>query len=239
MKSFLAILLVLSFVLVLTGCGGTNTVESNLPAETGSNSLLVNAEVEGTDAGSGLFTTQLKVTLLDSLNTPVTNATVSITRSTLGATSLTWDTLTAGDYTASVSGYYFGAYTLNIQRGTDYVSNGRVYSPDIHCITYPTVNTTISLNIPITTLWTKTTTAEIAEVETRDYGPALSTAVGDTDDGSFVIPGSSTVRDNQRVRVTRSNDVTLTGGLPGSSFKVSIRNSVSPVVQDSFAVNQE
>jgi len=231
MRSILAVLFIFSLAMFLFGCSGSNTVDSILPSETGSNSLLVNAEVEGTDAGSGLFTTQFKVTLLDALNAPVTNATVSITHSTLGATSLIWDTLTASDYTASVNGYYPGTYTLNIQRGTDYLYNGRVSGPDIHNITYPALNDTIPLNTVITALWTRTTTSELVEVETRDYGPVLSTAVGDTDDGSFLIPGSSTVRDDQRVRITRSNDVTLTRGLTGSSFQAGIRNTISPLVQ--------
>ncbi len=238
MRSFLAILLVLSFATVLTGCGGSNTVDSNLPVETGSNSLVVIAEVEGTDAGPGLFTTQFKVTLLDSLNAPVTDATVSITRSTLGATSLTWDTLTASDYTASVSGYYPGNYTLNIQRGTDYLANGRVYAPDIHIITYPRTSIIIPINTSMTVEWTRNSEANFVKVETRDYGPVLSTALGDTDDGSIVIPGSSKIRNNQRVQVTRSNDVTLTKGLAGSSFIVSIRNSVFPVIQDSISISQ-
>ncbi len=231
MRSILAVLFISSLAMFLFGCGGSNTVDSVLPVETGSNSLQISAEVNGSDAGSGLFTTEFKVTLLDSLNAPVTNATVSITHSTLGITSLIWDTGTASDYTASVSAYYPGTYTLNIQRGTDYLSNARVNAPDIHNITYPALNDTIPLNTPITALWSRITTAELVEVETRDYGPVLSSAVGDTDDGSFIIPGSSTVRDDQRVRIKRINDITLTRGLPGSSFHARIRNSVEPLVQ--------
>ena len=162
MRLNFAILMIVSLALLLSGCGGdSNTVNSILPTETGSNSLQVDAEVNGSDAGSGLFTTQFKVTLLDALNAPVTNATVSITHSTLGAMSLIWDTLTASDYKASVSGYYPGTYTLNVQRGADYLTNGRVSGPDIHSVTYPTLNDTIPLNAPITVLWTRTTVSEL------------------------------------------------------------------------------
>ncbi len=230
MRLKLTILLVLSLVLLILGCSSSNTVNSIMPTETGSATLLVNADVEGIYAGAGLFTTSFTVTLLDTANAPVINAAVSITHSMIGATNLTWDTLTS-TYTASSSGFEPGLYTLNIVRGTDYLYNGRVYGPDIHTITFPTLSDTIPLNTPITALWTRTTTAELVEVETRTYGPALSTSVGDTDDGSFMIPGSSAPHDDQFVWITRSNDVVLTRGLSGSTFRAAIRNSISPLIQ--------
>lgn len=228
MKLFWVNLMVLSLAVFMVGCGSDSSTDPFVPVETGSSSLLIDASVEGKDAGGGQFTTQFIVDISDSLSAPVIDAVVSISHSVLGTTNLVWDTLTASTYSAAVSVYQPGTYTLNISRGTDFLNNGRVVAPDIHVITYPTVNDTIPLNTAFTTLWTRTTIAELVEVSTRDYGPVLSTDVGDTDDGSFLIPGSNTVRDDQRVRITRSNTVTLTRGWTGSTFSAEIRNTIEP-----------
>ena len=228
MKLFWVNLMLLSLAVFMVGCGSDSGTGPFVPVETGSSSLLVDASVEGKDAGAGQFTTLFTVDISDSLGAPVIDAVVTISHSVLGTTNLAWDTLTASTYSAAVSGYQPGTYTLNVTRGTDFLFNGRVVAPDIHVITYPTVNDTIPLNTEFTTLWTRTTIADLVEVSTRDYGPILSTDVSDTDDGSFLIPGSNTVRDNQRVRITRSNTVTLTRGWTGSTFSAEIRNTIEP-----------
>lgn len=228
MKLFWINLLLLSLAVFMVGCGSDSSTDPFVPVETGSSSLLVDAGVDGSDLAAGVFFTFYYVFLTDSLNAPVTDAAVSMSHSVLGTINLDWDTLTASTYIAGVFGYEPGTYTLNILRGTDFLNNGRVVAPDIHVITYPTVNDTIPLNTAFTTLWTRTTIADLVEVSTRDYGPVLSTDVSDTDDGSFLIPGSNTVRDDQRVRITRSNTVNLTRGWTGSTFSAKIRNSIEP-----------
>jgi hypothetical protein len=214
MRPILVANLTVLIALLAAGCGSDSNPANTLNSviETGSASLLVNAEIKGTDAGSGLFVTEFNAAILDSLGAPVTSATVTISHAGMTTANLTWDTLTASTYTASASGYLPGIYTLNVTRGTDFIANATVSGP---AITYPTLTDTIPLNTAITTLWTRTAAAQEVEVETRDYGPVLSSSVGDTDDGSFLIPGSQTIRDDQRVRITRSNSVVLTRGLAG------------------------
>ncbi len=228
MKLLTASIIILGATLFLGACsGGSNSINS---PQIGSSSLLVNAEVIGLDAGSGTFTTSLKVTIADVNDLPINDATVTITHAVHGVTQLLRDTLTAGSYTASVDTYEAGVYTLNISRGSDYLSNVTVTGPDIHQITFPTLTDTIPLNSGFTATWTRAVASDEVEVETRDYGPALSSTIGDGDDGTYAIPASSTIRDDQRVRITRINSVTPVGALSGSTFKASIRNTVEPLV---------
>ena len=71
--------------------------------------------------------------------------------------------------------------------------------------------------------------AEAIEVETRDFGPSLSSGIG-ADSGSYLIPASFNNRDDQRIRVWRSNATPLTTGLAGSAIEARIRNAVEPIV---------
>lgn len=222
-------LLLIGCVAIMLGCGSDPTAPT---PESGSTTLLVNADVEGEDAGGGTFTTKFEVTLADNGGAPVNDAVVTIKHAALGTTTLAWDTLQPGVYTASASGYQPGTYTLDVSRGTDFLFNGRVNGPDIHTITYPTLTDTIPRNTPIVVLWDRVFAAGQVEIETRDYGPVLSSDVGDTDDGSYDLPGSNTRRDDQFIRLTRSNTTVLTTGRAGSDFEASIRNSISPLVVD-------
>jgi len=230
MKFLTRSFLILATAMLLSACGSDNGTGSAIVPESGSSSLMVNAEVNGSDAGSGLYTTDFEVTIADSLGAAVNNATVTISHSTLGVISIAWDTLQPGVYSASRNSYTSGTYTLNVTRGTESLRNGRVVAPDLHSITFPTLSDTIAVNMPITTLWTRLAPAQIVEVETRDLLPMLASSIGDSDDGSFVIPASTTLRDDQRIRIKRSNMTTLTTGRTGSTFKASIRNAVEPLV---------
>lgn len=218
-------------LLALSACSDDPTAPIGLPDQSGSGSMNVSAEVSGSDAGAGLFQTDYTITISDSLGAPINTAVVTISHAVHGVDTIPWSGVTPGEYTASVNSYEPGTYTLNITSGAEFLFNARVVGPDVHEITYPALTDTIPLNTEITTLWTRTAAAQLVEVETRDYGPALSSSVGDTDDGSFRIPGSSTVRDDQRVRITRSNTTILTGARSGSTLTAEIRNSVEPLVQ--------
>ena len=231
MKILFKFALVSGMAMLLSACGGdSKSTGPCITAETGSSNLLVDADISGSDIGSGLFKTDFLVTVMDGSSAAINTATVTITHNVLGATNLVWDTLIPGTYKATVTGYVSGGYTLDVTSGNDFISNGRVIAPDRHSITFPTVTDTIPLNTIFTTLWSRTTVAEVVEIETRDFGPALASSVGDTDDGSYDIPASQTARDDQRIRITRSNSATLTKGLSGSIFKAGIRNAVEPLV---------
>ena len=111
-----------------------------------------------------------------------------------------------------------------------FLVDGRVIATGLHVITFATLTDSIAINLALTTLWTRQVPAQIVEVETRDLQPTLASSVGDSDDGSFIIPASSTPRNDQRIRIKRSNVTTLTKGMVGSTFKAEIRNAVEPLV---------
>ena len=64
-----------------------------------------------------------------------------------------------------------------------------------------------------------------AEVETRDFGPALG-----PDTCVYVIPVVSNVANSsQRIRVCRYNEVSIRGGLFGSRMRVEVRQTIEPI----------
>ena len=64
-----------------------------------------------------------------------------------------------------------------------------------------------------------------AEVETRDFGPALV-----PDSGEYIISVASNVANaSQRVRVYRFNEVSIAGGLIGSRMKIEVRQTLEPI----------
>ena len=86
-------------------CGDSPTNPLAL-TETGSVSLLVDADINGSeDIGSGTFTTSYVVTIQDSLAQPVSDAAVVFVHVTLGTVAVPWDSITPGMYTASTAGY--------------------------------------------------------------------------------------------------------------------------------------
>lgn len=224
MKSGSLILLLIGGLLI-GSCSkkSTNPVPTNSPG-TGSSSLFVQAEVNGADE-AGVFNTDFFVLVRDSLNVPVNNAQVTFSHSQLGTLNIPQDIANPGEYTTTISGYSFGYYTLNVVRGSDNISNARIFAPDIHQILDPTTADTVRQDSSFTTSWRRTYVSSLTEVETRDFGPTNT-----VDDGNFVIPPSFQPRTDQRVRIKRQNSVNLAGGIPGSSLEGSIRNTVEPFV---------
>ncbi len=216
--------------LVVWSCSSDNPAGPTTLPEAGSNSLLVQGEINGTeDIGSGPFSTSFLVTVQDSLGQPVNDAPVNMVHDQLGAIALPWNTLVPGEYSASASDYTEGLYMLSVRRGTDSLINGYVTAPDIHVILFPTTADTLQQDQPFTVTWSRQAPAASFEIETRDFGPALSTGSG-ADTGSYVIPASFNIRDDQRVRVWRSNTTVLNTGLAGSTLQAEIRNAVEPIV---------
>lgn len=217
--------------LLLSGCGGDDSSTGSIPIfETGSKSLFVNAEIDGLDQGGGVFLTDYKVEVFDSLGVPVNDAIITIIHSQLGTITLVQDLANPGTYEITQSGYSHGIYALNVSRGTDFISNAFVFAPDIHTILYPTTSDTLRQDSAFAVLWSRQYKANLVELETRDFGPILATDIGYPDIGSYVIPASFNPRIDQRVRIERTISVVLTTGLAGSKFEAVIRNTVEPIV---------
>jgi hypothetical protein len=214
--------------LMVGGCGSKSTSVVSPPPEnpgTGSGTLLVNAAVNGAEGAPSTYTTDFVVTVRDTLNLPVNNATVSVLLPSGTTQNVPRDTLTGGRYAMTMNGYLAGRYGLTVVRGTENIQGAVETGPELHTITAPTPSDTLATNQPFNVIWSRIVRTDTAEVETRDYGPVQT-----ADDGSHTVTPPQNVRTDQRIRVKRINEVLLAGGLAGSVFSASLRRQVEPLI---------
>ena len=192
---------------------------------TGSSTMLVRGEIEGQDVAGG-FVTDFDVSLRDVAGNPISGATVRVQNNTLGTVNLLELSAASGDYEASVNSFAPGDYRLTVIRGTDNVQGVVVGGISAHRIASPAVNATVTANQPMTITWTRPSEAIAADLETLDFS-----ADGIPDAATYTVPaGNNPARPDQRIRVWRYNQVDIAGGLFGSRLKVSIRNTIEPIV---------
>lgn len=214
----------------LVGCGSDDpTTPTNPfinPEGTGSGTLQVIADLEGSDAGGGIFVTNYTVRVTDSSSSPVSGATVAIAGPS-GSISLAEDLSELGTYRFSTGSYSPGTYVLSVTSGNDFINNVRVVAPDVHTITTPTANETVSADQILMIGWTRASAADELRIESRDYESPSS----ELDDGVSAVPAiGNPPRLDQRIRIYRTNTRTIAGGLPTSRFEAEIRNSVEPII---------
>lgn len=211
--------------LIVAGCSGDDSSSNPVPVDpagSGSQTLLVVAEVSGSDGGGGLFSTNFTATVTDVGALPVTGAAVVI-QGPFGLVTLVEQG--AGVYAAVRNDYTPGTYVLSVVRSTDQVTGVRVIAPDIHSITSPTTTAAVTANQPFDVVWTRTVAAQECWMETRDWQ-----SLPQMDTGLITVPGSDNPPNNdQRIRLFRKNTQAPAGGLQGSEFNGRIRNSVEPI----------
>ena len=210
----------------LGACGDSTApaVNRNEPG-TGTHTLRVEGEIEGQDVAGG-FTTQMVVKVRDAAGNAVSGATVAVRNSTLGTLNLLELSAGSGEYEASVNTFASGDYRLDVVRGTDKVEDVVIGGMAAHAITSPTLSAPVAADQPLTVTWSRPSEAAGADLETRDFS-----ADGIPDAGSYTVPAADNpARTDQRIRVWRYNEVALAGGLLGSKLKLSIRNTLEPVV---------
>lgn len=209
-------------------CGDASTgpATSRNNAGTGTSTLQVQADIEAQDQTGGTFSTLFAVSVRDGLDNPISGATVSITNATLGTVALTEAVAGTGIYAAARPSFPAGDFRLEVVRGADNVRTVVVGGPGLHTITAPAANATVAANQPMTVRWSVPKRAKSAELETRDFGPVVL-----PDTGAYTIPGiDNPARTDQRIRVYRYNEVDIAGGLSGSRMRVTVRNTVEPIV---------
>lgn len=192
---------------------------------TGTRSMLVMADIEGRDVSGG-FVSDFEVRLRDSQGRPISGATVTIKNGDLGTVNLLEVDAGSGGYVATVNRFGGGDYRLEAVQGEHEVRGVVVGGIAGHTITSPAANATVLAGQPLEITWTRSPEAAGADVETRDYE-----VEGVPDTGRFTVPADQNPgRTDQRIRVWRYNKVDIAGGLFGSQLKLSIRNTVEPVV---------
>lgn len=208
-------------------CGGGDAtgpaVSRNNPG-TGTGTLRVIADIDAASVPGGM-TTDFTVSLRDGLGNKVSGATVTVTNPSLGTVTLTETGAGSGDYFNTKLSFPPGDFAVAVTRGTDNVRGVVLGGPDVHVISAPTAGSVAAAGQPMTVRWSVPSRAKSAILETRDFGPL---ALPDT--GVYVIAGANNpVNSNQRVRVSRYNEVDVAGGLPGSRLRVTVQNSVEPI----------
>jgi hypothetical protein len=201
-----------------TACGGgSKTAVDRNSAGSGSSTLLVTGTVTVTvsdTAPSTIYSVNVK----DGLNANVTGATV-----TVGGVSLT--DAGSGNYAATNTSYPAGDLSLSVVKGTDQVQGVVVGYPGAHAISSPAGGSTATANQVLTVTWTTPAVSKAARITLASGGFSAQAP----DDGSYDIPAASnTARASQRVTISRSNEVEIAGGLPGSSLKVTVSNQTDP-----------
>jgi len=164
----------------------------------------------------------VRVSLNDQL---VTSGSVTVTSAT-GKVSLTY-----GDdhrWEATARGYD-EVYVLDVVLGSDRAEAVRVDGPDVHVFTEPAENASIDATIPLVVGWKATERAELATLQIES-GPVIPIA----DDGVVTLPAGALGTDRVQARhhtlhLARGNAVTPNGTAPGSSWSVSIENTLDVV----------
>ncbi len=218
--------LFLSLAALTLACNdSTGPAASRNQVGTGSLTLLVDGDIEGQDVPGG-FVTQFLVHVANATGTPVSGATVRVQNTALGTVNLLELSAGSGDYEASVNTFGSGDYGLTVTRGTDNLQGVVVGGMSAHGIARPRADTTLTAGQPFTITWTRPSEAAGADMETRDF-----TASGIPDVGTYTVLGvNNPARPDQRVRVWRYNQVNPAGALAGSRLRLSIRNTVEPII---------
>ena len=211
---------------LLLACGDAAgpAVDRNDPG-TGTGTLSVIADVEGRQLVGGMETV-MDVELRDAQGAPVSGATVTIDNNTVGTTTLFETGPGTGDYTATINGFAAGDYRLDVVSNTDRVENVVVGGIGVHTIDSPLLADTVTADSSLMVTWSRPAEGFRADVESRDYE-----AKDILDSGSHVIPATDVrARSDERIRVTRYNEVAIAGGLAGSRLRLRVRRETEPIL---------
>ncbi|MDH5804420.1 MAG: hypothetical protein OEZ54_04480 [Gemmatimonadota bacterium] len=212
-------------VVLLTACGGTGPAVDRNSGGTGSLTLLVDARIDASDVGTG-FVTDFRVDLQDTLGNAVSGATVTVKTASAGTLTLVEAGAGSGRYETAGTMTPEGDFELDVVSGTDEVRGVILGGPGIHTITAPVTADTLVEASGFLVTWDFPSQAKFAVVEARGYS---SNDI--VDDGEYMVPANSfDVRNDQRIRVFRFNEVEIAGGLPGSRLRVEVRKTVEPIL---------
>jgi hypothetical protein len=216
-------------VAVGTACGGSNP-------GSGSGTLYVKAQLEadGTPDGNWIAV-QVRQGHPDA---PIVNdAVVTLRGDQSGEMTLPWQGVTFGGWAAGWYGTnnltWDTGFALRVQRQSDNLE-AYLQVPGLTVVTQPVYNTTFSVadGRPLLVKWedAKGRRAEIVTVRLDRSGFRRELPMGE-DPLQLSIELSNVVSGDERVTVTRMNDVNLAGGTPGSVFSATTHHDVPFVVQ--------
>lgn len=198
---------------------------------TGTGTLKVTATALATprfpNAGDGdAFDTAFRVKL-ERGTTRVTEGTVTV-GSIAGTFLLTLDTREGGLWLGAQPGYH-EIYTLDVASGADAIVDLRIDGPDLHTFSAPLPAATVDATVPLAVTWARVDTAPMA---------ALATTLADDDvpdTGAFTLEAGALASAADRpvdeeLRLDRTSAVVPAGAVTGSSWSMTVRNTVKIVV---------
>lgn len=226
--------LISASLLFFSSCGQKESIPAVSSPGIGSKTLMVRARVtannifkDGSSDPENYITT-FHVDI-EKAGEPITDAIVKFSNSTETFT-LIQKPADSGRYTNPAPGYN-QVYELSVQSGNDYIKNAFCTGPEIHSITYPTVQTSHPTNSDLPVQWNKASNAQNVHIATTYFdsdkqgNPASDTGIYTIPSSSFPSLLSTTFSDV--VSVTRGNDVDLSvSGAEGSILIVEVENSV-------------
>jgi hypothetical protein len=221
-------------ILVVAACGGDPLDPgSGSDAGTGSRTLLVT----GSASASPRLTNALAPTDFDtdfgirlSLNgQAVTTGTVAV-KSKFTNTALTWNS-NGGQFGRweGTAHAYDQVYQLDVTAGADTVTGVIVDGPDIHVISGPTAGATIDSTMAFTTTWERADAADEARFSAGDGDGIVIPDTGSYSVAPLTLHADKDAARTNTLRVTRTNRITPTGAVDGSTFAVSVDNELDVV----------
>ena len=215
------------FVLGIAACGGGNLDPGagNDPG-TGTGTLAIEGSVHASSRlvnarTSAEFDTEFTVRV--SLNTQtVTTGTVTITSST-GKVPLTYGP--DNRWTARAP-TYDEVYILDIESGPDQVTGVRVDGPDIHVFSAPTAGAIVDPTVPLMVKWDREDEADSAAMRADNID---SISIPDTGSYELAVGALRTDKEQNTLRLTRTNRVVPNGTVAGSTWTVTIENEIEVV----------
>jgi len=134
---------------VAIACGGNSPATSHNNPGTGSSTLKVTGDIDGS-ISSGNPLTSFTVTVKDGAGNNVSGATVVVLNPSLsnGGLPLVEATPASGRYTNSVAQFPSGDFELSVTHPSGNVQGVVVGGPGMHTINAPTVNSTMPANQP-------------------------------------------------------------------------------------------
>jgi len=227
-------LLISASLFFFEGCGQKEAIPAVSSPGIGSKTLTVRARVTANnifmDGSSNPenFITTFHVDI-EKAGEPVTDAIVKFGNS-METFTLIQKPPDSGRYTNPIPGYH-QVYEFSVQSGNDYIKNAFCKGPDIHSITYPTVQTSHSTSSDLPITWYRTSNAKNVRIATT-YFDSDKQGNPASDTGIYTVPSSSfpsllSTTFSEVASVTRGNDVDLSeSGAEGSILIIEVENSV-------------
>ncbi len=217
--------------LALTGSVASCSRETTGPADIsndgglGNKTLFVEATVDvDWDSEAASFVSRFQVIVLDGNDREVREADVTILGG-FGSQTLLEDK-DAGVYEGQLARAVWGTLELSIEKDGMSVTDVKLSSIGIHDFLEPMTNDEIQKDTPLTVRWLHDMEAPLARLATADFSWE---DIPDT--GEYVIPPEQNPENrDQRIELVRSNEVSLSGALAGSFFRIEVRNVVEPLV---------